>query len=355
MDVLIVIHSLAHGGAEKQAVLDANYLLGRGHRVTMAYRRPGALEDLLLPGISRLQVRSKKALYAARQIVTHLKSHNYHIVHCHMAWAAKAAVIPARLAGCRVIINEHGLGLWRKWYHRFMMRFLACFAHGVANSCDASKKVRREGEKIPNRKLRTLHNAVELPAGLSSARPGRREDPFTIGFVGRFHEVKRLFLFLEVAERLIAAERKFKIILVGDGPEKEGLETEISKRGLDAYFLLPGSVLEPGEYYHSFQVFMLLSRIEGFSVALIEAAGYGLPIITFDVGGNSEIVQQEETGYLVPPGDMISLTEKLLYLMNHPGEREKMGRAAAHFVKTHLTMESRVGKLVDYYTDLMNR
>jgi glycosyltransferase involved in cell wall biosynthesis len=86
--------------------------------------------------------------------------------------------------------------------------------------------------------------------------------------------------------------------------------------------------------YLSGSIYIMTSRFEGFPLVLIEAMQCGLPIVAFDCPqGPREIIENGKTGFLIPYNDDALFIEKLTYLMEHPEEREKMGRAAKESVK----------------------
>jgi glycosyltransferase involved in cell wall biosynthesis len=358
MKILIVINSLLPGGAEKQAVLDANYMQKKGHRVTLAFANEGKLHEILNRSVTCYKINSNNIIPSFLQMFFHFLSHKYDIIHSHMFWGAKVSVIPGKLTGHKVVMNEHGLGLWRRWYHILTLKFLSLFADKIVNSCETSKRIRLKRENLKKEKLITVYNSVEMVSKITKADSSvdiSTPKAFTIGFVGRFNEVKRLGLFPDLAERLKKTFTDFKIVLIGDGEEKERIEDEIKRRNLTRCFELPGFVLQPEKYYRTFDVFMLLSRIEGFSVALIEAEASGIPAIAFDVGGNSEIIKDRVTGFLVPDLNLETLVERIHYLYAHPQKRKEMGKAALEYVKANFSIENRVKKLDELYREILKK
>lgn len=355
MKILIIVNSLEFGGTEKQVVVDANTLIGYGHQVAVAYNKEGDLINLLAKGINRYYIRSKNLALASLQIFFHLLLNRYDIVHSHMFWAEKISALPAKLTGHRIVFNEHGLGLWRRWYHILIMKFISLFADKIITSCDATKNVRIEREKLNRKKIITIYNSlnkvneeikkVDIPYFLKDKKQ------FIIGFVGRFNPVKRLDTFIDIAERLRTVITNFKIVLVGDGEDKKRVMREIENKNLEKYFYLPGAVLNIDQYYKAFDVFVLPSIREACSVALLEAGASGIPAIAFNVGGNSEIIQNGTTGYIIANKDIALLTRKIIYLYKNNYKRYKMGLAARNYVKNTFSVSKRLGKLTSLYKE----
>lgn len=349
MKILIIVKSLKFGGAEKQAVVDANSLIGYGHQVTIAFNKKGDLMNLLANGVNLYQIRSKNLALASLQLFFHLFITRYDIVHSHMFWAEKISALPAKLTGHRIVFNEHGLGLWRRWYHILIMKFISLFADKIITSCEATKKIKIEREKLDRNKIITIYNSldnveeetgeVDIPDFM------KKKKQLIIGFVGRFNSVKRLSIFLDIAEHLRKVIPDFKIVLVGEGEEKEKINREIRKKNLKRYFYLPGAVLNIYQYYKAFDIFVLPSIREACSVALLEAGANGIPAIAFNVGGNAEIIQNGATGYIIANNDIALLTGKIVYLYENKEKKYEMGLAAKHYIKNNFSVSKRLDKL----------
>jgi len=272
-----------------------------------------------------------------------------------MFWAEKISVLPAKLTCHRVLFNEHGLGLWRKWYHVLIMKFISLFADRIITSCEATKKVRIGREKLNRKKLIVVYNSInKINKGTKKADMPeflRNKEQFVIGFVGRFNSVKRLSIFIDIAERLRKVLLNFKIVLVGDGEEKENISREIEKKKLEKYFYLPGAVLNTDQYYKAFDVFVLPSIREACSIALLEAGALKIPAIAFDIGGNPEIIQDETTGYIIGNNDISSLTRRIVCLYKNNHKRYKMGLAARNYINNTFSVSKRLDKLINIYKE----
>ncbi|UCF70152.1 MAG: glycosyltransferase [candidate division WOR-3 bacterium] len=353
MKIFIVINTLAYGGAEMQAVMDANALADIGHSVTIAYNENGDLLSLMSGKVLRYRIRYRNVILASLQLFMHLSECRYDIVHSHMFWAEKVSALPCFFTGQKVVFNEHGLGLWRRWYHIMVARFISLLSVSLITSCNAVREVKIKSEKIDPRKVCTVYNSVNDRSPLRPNDEGMRNpnvrNSVIVGFVGRFNEVKRLHLLVDVAEMLVHKVAGLMFVLVGDGAEKSRIELEIKRTGLAEYFNLPGSTLNTEQYYRAFDIFALPSRIEGFSLALLEACACGTAAVAFDVGGNSEIIQDGRTGYLVREGNIEEFTQRILQLCRKRMILAKMGRRAESFVKDNFSISRRVNGLLRVY------
>jgi len=169
---------------------------------------------------------------------------------------------------------------------------------------------------------------------------------FAIGCVSRFETVKQLHYFIKICELLLEnGIDTFKIILVGKGLTWSKLKEEVDVRNFNDYFEIPGYVDDLNNLYFTLDLFILPSKREDLSIALIEASGAGIPCIAFDVGGNSEIIVNTQTGFLIRPFDLKEMVSKIMYMMKNHVECKEMGKNAKVRVIDNFSEEKRLANL----------
>jgi len=137
---------------------------------------------------------------------------------------------------------------------------------------------------------------------------------------------------------------------------QEAIERQIVDLGLAEHVRLLGVRTNIPQLLNAADGFVLASAWEGMSNALLEAASTALPIVATDVGGNSEIVIDGETGFLVPPRNPDALAEAMLRLMNLPPEqRLAMGQAGRSHTMANFDMEHIVDRWEQLYLQLLER
>lgn len=353
MNFLILIDTLDFGGAERQVVLDANALLRKGHDVNVAFFRSGPLEPELDHRAVREHVQEAAVLgrvKALRRLFLRLQPD---LVMAHMFRAEITAGFAAMAARAPVIFNEHGLGLWRSAHHKWALRLASMFAREVWCASDVCSSLRKDRDGLKAEKVHTVYNSFNLKRqGLSNDKlkaeilSGLGRPPGTpiIGFVGRFDPVKRLKLLIDAATH--ETLRKAVFVLVGDGLDGTVLKKLVSEKGLDGWFYFSGFVPKPGEYFDVFDIFVLPSKRESLSVALLEAGSVGLPAVAFDVGGNAEIIQNEATGVVVSDNNIEAFHDALGRLVQSEKLRRSMGDAAKNRVKDMFSEQRRMEEIL---------
>ncbi len=131
------------------------------------------------------------------------------------------------------------------------------------------------------------------------------------------------------------------LIIVGSGSEEVYLKTLVRQLKIEDRVIFEGWVSNPEPYFQSADVFLSSSDYEGYGMSLIEAAAYGLPILSTDVGVVHELIS-EEVGAIVPVGDIKSFSEKLQWAAQHPQEIKSWGEKTREVVKMRFltTLES---------------
>ncbi len=170
-----------------------------------------------------------------------------------------------------------------------------------------------------------------LPHGVdtdlySPTRRTRQSNSFSIGYVGRLTPEKSVRQFVELEQRLLAAgQRDFRLVLIGEGSEKEWLKSHLQSAELPG--ILRGEVL--AEAFANMDVFVFPSRTDTFGLVLLEAMASGVPVMVSPEAGVRVDVQHGGTGFVAH--DIGSLTESVLRLMESEALRREMGSAARRF------------------------
>lgn len=139
-----------------------------------------------------------------------------------------------------------------------------------------------------------------------------------------------------------------KLIIVGDGPEMENLKKIVMENDHQGRVLLFGNRVDISDIMNCFDVFVFPSLSEGLSNVLLEAMACGLPIIAYDVGGNSELVVDNGGGYLIDQGDRISFIDKIIVLLNNDELRSRFG----HYNRVRIEQQYSLNNMVSAYEKL---
>jgi len=151
--------------------------------------------------------------------------------------------------------------------------------------------------------------------------------------IGRLVPVKNIVIQIKAMVEVIKKFPEVELWIIGEGPEKNNLEYIINNLELSEKVKLLGWQGDLRKFYSQADVFMLTSNYEGWGLAVIEAAAYGLPIIMTDVGCAGEVIRNRENGIIISVGDVKKLGEAMVKIMENKDLRKKLGDSACEAVK----------------------
>lgn len=200
---------------------------------------------------------------------------------------------------------------------------------------------------IDARRLRSERGRVGLRAelGIPSSAP-------VVLALGALSEEKDPLAHLDLCETVSRSFPDVVHVFAGDGPMRRALEDAVAARGLRERVRVLGSRNDVGDLLDASDLMVLASRTEGMPGCVIEAGMSGLATVAFGVGGVSEAIADEETGYVVPPGDHLALANRVLELLKDDERRESMGRAASERCRAMFDIASVARRYADVYADV---
>ncbi|MFW5983569.1 MAG: glycosyltransferase family 4 protein [bacterium] len=300
MNILIVVSSLSYGGAEKQAVSDANWLSDK-HNVTLATFAGGPQKELLNERVNYLEMKKNGYLKTAGALAKYIQKEKIDVVYASLFAPMIISALSTFWHGGKVIwafhSHEYDIPLKSKLSFALLSRLPR-----VKKIVFVSKELKsffRKRFLLPVKKLHVLYNASSVEPAKNINRH-KTNKTFNIGYVGRLVELKRVEYLVELARYLKEQNfHNFIIHIVGDGPEKEKLQQQSEKLQVKEHIKFHGFQEKVQPFYDQFDLFINPSSEECLSIALIDAGMRGVTAIAFDVGGNNEIVLNEKTGYIV--------------------------------------------------------
>jgi colanic acid/amylovoran biosynthesis glycosyltransferase len=175
-------------------------------------------------------------------------------------------------------------------------------------------------------------------------------------FVGRLAVVKGLPILLESLATLKIRHPDILLTVVGDGPDRQKLEQMTDQLGLSQNVNFVGyqSQAEVRRFLQQTDVFVMSSFAEGIPVVLMEAMAAGVPVVATQIAGVSELVENGVNGYLVPPGDSVSLAECVEKLLTDPQRRTIFGLTGREKVEKEFNIHQEVSLLYQVITSALN-
>ncbi|WP_374369123.1 glycosyltransferase [Piscinibacter sp.] len=343
MRIAHVVESLEIGGLEHVVVALASAQRRRGHdvRIVCLWRRGALAERAEAAGIP-VDCCDKQPgldLGALARMRRMFRAFRPEVLHTHNPMAhyyAVAATVGLGIA--RILNSRHGMGSGQLSARREKLYRAALLATDHAVSvCDAARQRFVSHGVMPASKAVVVRNGIDLArfaprnaiAGAALRQTlGLPPSSVVFGTVGRLNEAKQQQRMLVALRTLIDQGEDAALAIVGDGELRAELERETDRLGLRDRVRFLGARSDVPELLAGMDVFLLSSRTEGYSLALVEASAAALPIVATDVGGNAEIVHDGRTGLLVPAGNDERLAAAMGELLRDAPRREQLGRQA---------------------------
>jgi sugar transferase (PEP-CTERM/EpsH1 system associated) len=206
-----------------------------------------------------------------------------------------------------------------------------------------------------------IYNGVDIDRFFPRQGPRNQIGPdgfFTskamfVGTVGRLHVVKDQITlvraFLHLLQHEPSARDRVRLVLVGDGPLREDAQRLLVASGAASLAWLPGERTDIPEILQNLDLFVLPSLREGISNTILEAMASGLPVIATRVGGNPELVEEGQTGMLIPSADPPAMATAIQGYLTDKGLLTQQGKAARERVEKHFSMNAMVNGYLAVY------
>lgn len=308
-------------------------------------------ERLRKDGISVTLLNRKTGSFDARlggRIARHARSNGIDILHCHQYTPFFYGVLGKMLRPrLQVIFTEHGRfhpdipSQKRRCFNIIMQRG----ARYITAVSPAVKNALIEVEHFSADRIQVVFNGIAFPSATGSkselrTKLGLAQQDFYFILCCRFDPIKWIPGLLEALRKTSDGFPAAKLLLIGDGPEKETILAKIRELGLEGKVVMPGFQGNVAEWLRAADAFVLSSLSEGTSVSLIESMAAGLPSVVTRVGGNPYVVEEGVNGLLAPSQDAQALAEKMLSLATDPGKCREMGAAARRIYEDRFRPEA---------------
>lgn len=358
MKLLIIIHSLSSGGAERVTVNLANYWAEKGGAISVV-TITGVEQDFypLHPAIERIGLgleTESKGLFSAKKYNYHRIKAIRHLLKQQQPDAALAMMTTANILlalaakglNIPVIGSEHihppmlPLGSIWEWLRKQSYAQLSAV---VALTQESAQWLRMQ-TKVVNTVV--IPNAISYPIEPYSpivklhwlGRGG-----YNLIAVGRLAEQKGFDRLLDAFSLLAPHFPDWNLTLLGEGQCRSELEKQRSQLGLESRVSMPGVVGNLSDWYESADLFVMSSLFEGFQNTLGEAMAHGLPVVSVDCDtGPRDIIRHQVDGLLVPQNNQDALVDALSTLMGDAALRQQYAHKAIE-IRERLSMQKIAG------------
>ncbi len=361
--LIITTKPWSGGGAEQQVIALARGIDKTKFQVLLVSLNDDGTVPQQIPQVEYFHL-NRKGKYDFLPMLRMMKiliKKRVDIIQPFLSPATLFGLVPAFLVNTRVKVVTERCGLRTKKTPGYKVTCMVedLFGHfaqaAVANSIAGQDMLKGRGYKPE--KTSVIYNGLDIsrleadPVQVAKiqAETGLNPDKPVVGISAWIIPAKDHVTFLKSAGIILKHKPEVQFAIMGDGPLVPGLKTLTNELGITKQVFFLGAQNQVGNYLHFFD--MLVSSSvdhEGCSNSILEAMYLGKPIVATDVGGNKELVTQDENGFLIPPKEHEAMAQAILTLLNNPEKAHQMGEKGRARVLAEFSQE----QMVTYYQDL---
>lgn len=364
--LLIAAATSIKGGGEKHVADLLRGIRAAGVEAGLVSPAGGDLAELVAElGVTAYTAELDAGFSAARvrAVRTAIADFAPDVVHAHGSRAALFARLADPHARDRVVYTVHGIhadkagGALRKVVFLGAERMLAPRTARFITVADSDIAKGERLGVLHGARARTIYNGIETPesyggSGELRAELGLADDVPLVVSIGRFHEQKDHRTLIESFAILHAANPEARLALVGAGALEGSVREWIVARGLENAVRIVSPRADVSPLYEDADVIALSSLWEGLPYVILEAMAHRRPVVSTDVDGIPEAVENGVTGLLVGPSDPQALASAIGEILSDPERAKTMGEAGRAVVEERFTIERMVGEYITLYSEL---
>ena len=335
MNILFVNSIQMFGGGEVWMLRTMDALRERGHRIVLCCRPHTEVGFRAMEAgfpVVELQFGGDFNPFSIIRLARIMQQARIDVVLTNMDKELRQAGLAARLVRPHpIVIPRRGIDypLKNKWRYRFAYNVLA--TRIIANSQATRQALLKNAPWLDPERVEVIYNGID-PEPFETATGRQLRQEWTrgkkvpiLGFVGQLDPRKGIGVLLSGFERVHAAVPQARLVVIGEGPLQEMIESEARYQGWQENLILAGFKEDIPEVMNAIDVLVLPSFWEGFGIVIIEAMAAKKPVISTNVSSMPEIIVHGETGYLIEPGDSEALARYAVELLQDEQKRRRMG------------------------------
>lgn len=306
---------------------------------------------------------SARCISRTIELVRFLKKRRIDIVQTYFIDAQFVGILAGKLAGVKKIVCcRRDLGFWHSRGLIFLLRQADRFVdHFQVNSQAVGRQVANDELVDPGR-IHVIYNGIDSTLFDGCTRTDGDQGPaqqaagrdLSVGILANFNRrVKRVDLFIRAAAEVSRVVPDVRFFIAGDGHLKAELQALCRELGVGGHVEFLGAVTDIPETIRAWDIGVISSESEGFCNAILEYMASGIPVVATAVGGNTELVEDGVSGYLVASGDYPAMAEKLCILLKDAGLRESMGEQGRRIVARKYDWPRVIRNYESFYFDIL--
>jgi len=356
MNILQILPKLDVGGVETGTVDLSKELIKRGHKVVVVSGGGKLVRNLIEMNATHIELSVDKKspftiISSIKKLEAIIKDERIDIVHSRSRVPNIIAFFAARRAGAKFITTAHG------YYSNHLISRVTGWAKFVIVASSVIGRHMIENFKVPHERVRLIPRGVDLDKfkfNMPSASP---KSEYKIGVIGRVTPIKGHGFFLQVIARVARLFPKVKVLIVGDAPKDkpgymEKLKLLVKQLQIEKFVEFTGAQYDIPKIMSGLDLLVLPSvGQEAFGRVIIEASASGVPVIATAIGGAIEIIEDNHTGILVRPGDMLEMVNSIIRVLKDRELSKSLAMEARKKIEREYSLVKMTDDTIKVYED----
>jgi len=371
--ILYVIENIFFGGGERAFAQIIARLNRQNYQIYVASLPGGLFEEKIRDHakIFPFDLRNKFNFANISDLVRIIKENNIDIIHCQGGRGGFFARLAAHKTNVPLVntvamlVEGFNVGLCKKMFYVLLDRFSEKYVDKFIVLSEILKNTLIEKHKIAKGKIVKITNGVEINNFIADAVSRdkiRNEfsisaDNRLVGFIGRLTWQKGLTFFLQAIKQIEDNNPELtgniKYLIVGEGEQRKELENQAENLNIAKKIIFNGFRKDVRDIISALDVLVLPSLREGQPIILLEAMSMGKAIITTDIEGMNETIENNVNGMLVTPKNGIALAEAIIFSLKNEAAVEKMGVEARQSCINKFNIDDKVGEHERLYESII--
>lgn len=362
MRILHIIEALGIGGAEKDLVEKCLVLHKDIEFIIFCFHTEGELACLLKEtGIKVISSSNKykilsilKAPFKLREI---LNKYKVNIIHSHLSSGELVfclyklffeTAVPAvsSVQSLRVQIRKRSLII------RKLLDYLVKRYYEKIIACSEAVKNELLNLNYPSNKIQVIFNGVNFSK--FNAKEEKDENDFIIGTIGRLSKYKGINYFIEAIPQVIRHFPECKFWIIGDGDQRKNLIALSERLNIGGKVEFIAATVNIEAYLNRLKILVVPSISEPLGIVAIEGLANRLPIIASDIDGLREVIEDNTTGFLVPPKSPSAIAEKIIHIINNYARAKEVANRGYEEARKRFEINIVAKKLAELYHSICN-
>lgn len=376
--ICFVIDSLEFGGTEKLTLDVVSNMNKEKFQITiitlLKKELPDSLKSTISSDIQLIEIDSKKYNYFKRLQVLWSELKKFDIVHSCLQTSNLYCSMIHLFKKFNYVVTAHGVDgvyfedVFISYKYFFLTKhvqtFLFKFVLNYIAVSENTRKFLNEKRKIPYSKIKVIYHGLNLKnyPELDNLKEnirirekyGIHHDDFVISYIGRFVTGKGLEELITSFHKILKSSVRVKLMMVGDGAKNTELKDLVKKLNLGQNVIFTGYKKNIIPYFSSSNLVVLPSYSEGVPISILEAMYYNCLVLTSDVGGLPELIENGVNGFLFPKGNFDVMIHKIKDIISNYHSYSSIKNCAKITVEEKFDLKMNVLKIENYFNYIIN-